>query len=329
MTETEFTAARPPKRYTALQFNAWRARWASIDPEDALKAPPFGKTEDGLLDFRGFRLCRPEARRKAILNRTLLRGCDFTAAILAETISEHAVIENCIFDYTDMNEFGDYGSNFTNCRFFRCEWQAGAIGYDTNKSQRGEYQSRYMNCHFENVKLTKTSIGDPHFFGCSFIFKKLSGIDFGCSFFVNCRFEGAFQDLTFRGKYHDEHDTARKGDPQFVGFLDVSFEKAALQWFTLRDGFPVRSTKMPNDGSAFIADLRKLCQDQHALANRLPDQRSRAVMADYLDIECGVAERQPLGIVSRYDLFESFDKGEEALIPPAYDLLKQSYAVTL
>lgn len=324
---TEFSASRPPKRYTAKQFTVWRERWAGIDPDEALKTQPFGKTEEGLFDFRGFRLCLPGARRKAMLKYATIKGCDFTAGILAETISEHSVFQDCVFDYTDMNDFGDYGCTFTNCRFYRCEWTMGAIGFDLNTSKRGEYQSRYVNCHFENVKLTKTSIGDPHFVGCSFVFKKLSGVDFGCSGFVNCRFEGAFQDLTFRGQYSNKEYTARKGDPQYAGFTNVSFEKAALQWFALRDEFPLRSVEMPEDGSAFTANMTKLCRDQHEIPSKLPDQRSRKVVADYLDIECGVAKRQPIGILSRYDLFESFDKGEEALIPLVYDLLKQGYEI--
>ncbi|MGE4481421.1 hypothetical protein [Acidocella sp.] len=324
---TEFSASRPPKRYTAKQFTAWRERWAGIDPDEALKTQPFGKTEEGLFDFRGLTVRKPGLGPFKVFRHAQFKLCDFTAGTLATTHVEHSVFQDCVFDYANMNNFGDYGNTFTNCRFYRCEWQAGAIGYDSNKSKRGEYQSRYVNCHFENMKMTRTVIGDPYFVGCAFVFKKLRGVDFGCSGFVNCRFEGAFQDLTFRGKYSDTSDTARKGDPQYAGFTNVSFEKAVLQWFTLRDGFPLRSVKMPEDGSAFIAYIPRLYQDQQAIVERLSDQRSKTAVADYLNIKCDPTGRRLEGIVSRYDLFDCFGKGEEALIPPLYDLLKQGYEI--
>ncbi|MGE4482860.1 hypothetical protein [Acidocella sp.] len=221
----------------------------------------------------------------------------------------------------------DKGNIFTNCRFYRCEWQVGSIGTDWNNSKRGEYQSRYVSCCFENVKLTKTGFGDPRFVNCTFVFKKLSGLDFGCSGFVNCRFEGAFQDLTFRGQYSNKEYTARKGEPQYAGFTNVSFEKTALQWFALLDGFPLRSVKRPEDGSAFLADMPWLCREQKVIMSKFSDQRSKEVLSRYLNIDCGAAERQPVSILSRYDLFESFAKGEEALILPVYALLKQEYEI--
>lgn len=326
---SEFSVSRPPKRYTARQFTAWRERWDGIDPSEALRTRPFGMTEDGLFDFRGFRLCPPDARRKASLNHAVLKGCDFTAGFLAETIAEHSTFQGCVFDYTDINNFSDKGNTFSDCRFYRCEWQVGSIGTDWNTSKSGDYQSRYMNCHFENVKLTKTSFGDPHFICCVFIFKRLSGVDFGCSGFVNCRFEGAFQDLTFRGQYSNEETTARKGKPEFAGFTDVSFEKAALQWFTLRTDFPMRSVKMPEDGSAFIVDAPRLCREQHEIPDGLADPRSKEIVANYLGTTCLYAKDLRADIISRYDLFESIEKGEEALIPPIYDLLRQRYEISV
>jgi uncharacterized protein YjbI with pentapeptide repeats len=325
---TDLSPDRPPKRYSPKQFTAWRERWAGTEPDEALKTQPFGKTEDGLIDLRGFRLCPPQARRKASLNHAVIKGIDFTAGFLAETIAEHSVFQDCVFDYTDMNNFSDKGNIFTNCRFYRCEWQAGSIGTDWNTSKRGEYQSRYVNCHFENIKLTRTSIGDPHFVGCSFVFKKLSTIDFGCSGFVNCRFEGMFQDITFRGQYEDEDYTARKGKPEFAGFTNVSFEKAALQWFTIRDGFPFQSVKMPADGSAFIADMVKLSQDQQAIIGQLSNQRSQQILADYFNVVCRRIDTKPVDIFSRYDLFECIEKGEEDLIPTIYHLLKSGYEIS-
>ncbi|MCF3946962.1 hypothetical protein AiwAL_09580 [Acidiphilium sp. AL] len=325
---TELSASRPPKRHTAKQFTEWRERWAGIDPDEALRTQPFGRTEDGLFDLRGLRLCPPDARRKKSLNHAVFKSCDFTAGSLAETVAEHSVFQDCVFDYADMNDFGDYGCTFINCRFYRCEWQVGAIGFDYNTSKKDEYQSRYINCHFENIKLAKTSIGDPQFVNCVFVFKKLSGVDFGCSGFVNCRFEGAFQDLTFRGKYSDEKDTARKGVPELAGFTEVSFEKAALQWIDVRAEFPFRSVRMPADGSAFIADMPKLCQEQQVIAGQLSDQRSQEILANYLDVGCLRIDTQPQDIISRYDLFECCEKGEEALVGPIYDLLKQSYEIS-
>lgn len=260
------------------------------------------------------------------LDHAVFRSCDFTAASLAETNAEHSVFQDCVFDYVDMNNFGDYGSTFTNCRFHRGEWQVGAIGFDTSGSARGEYQSRYVNCHFENVKLTKTVFGDPHFINCSFVFKKLSGVDFACSGFVSCRFEGAFQDLTFRGAY-DPEDCVRKGKPEFAGFTDVSFEKAALQWIDVRGGLPFRSVKMPADGSAFTADLPKMCKERASILDQTADGRPRELIARYLEITCRFAHEQPVDIISRYDLIESAGKGEEATAAAIYDTLRRGYEI--
>lgn len=324
----ELYASRPPKRYTAKQFTAWRERWTGIDPDEALRTQPFGKTEDGLFDLRGLTVRKPGRGPFKVFKYALFKSCDFTAGSLATTNAEHSVFQDCVFDYTDMNNFGDYGNTFTNCRFFRCEWQVGAIGFDYSTSKKGEYQSRYVNCHFENVKLAKTVIGDPQFLSCVFVFKKLSEVDFKCSGFVNCRFDGAYQDITFRGKYPDEKDISRKGKPDHAGFTNVSFEKAALQWFTMRDGYPFRSVMMPEDGSAFIVDKPRLCREQQEVTSKLPDQRSKDILANYLDIGCLRADTQPVDIISRYDLFECCEKGEEALVGPIYDLLKQGYEIS-
>ncbi|MDD2876135.1 MAG: hypothetical protein PHT60_02790 [Acidiphilium sp.] len=321
---TDFLPNRPPKRYTAKQFTDWRARWTGIDPDEALRSRPFGTTEDGLFDFRGLTITDPNARRKRSLHRALFKSCDFTAGSLAETISEHGSFDTCVFDYTDLNNFSDKGNIFQNCRFYRGEWQTGGIGTDWNTSTRGEYQSRYTNCHFENIKLTKTSIGDPQFINCSFVFKKLSGIDFRCSGFIACRFIGAFQDLTFRGAY-DPEDRTRKGDPEFAGFTDVSFEQAALQWIDLRGGFRFRSVKMPTDGSAFTADLPRLCRDRTTVLDRMTEQRPRELAARYLDINCRFAPEQQIDIISRFDLTDCAEKGEEAIADTLYNMLKNDY----
>lgn len=266
---------------------------------------------------------------KKTLGYAVFKACDFTAGSLAETIGEHSVFQDCVFDYVDFNNFSDKGNTFTNCRFYRGEWQVGAIGTDWNNSARGEYQSRYVNCHFENVKLTKTVFRDPHFVNCSFVFKKLSGVDFECSGFVGCRFEGAFQDLTFRGEYSNKETSARKGKPEFAGFADVDFEKAALQWFTIRGGFPFHAVKMPADGSACIVDLPRMCRDRQAILDMLPDPRSKEVAARYLKLCEVYAYGKAADIVSRYDLIESFEKGEEALAENVYDLLKRGYEISV
>lgn len=319
-------ADRPAKRYTAKQFTEWRARWSGIEPDEALRNPPFGTTEDGLLDFRGITLNNPQARRKRTLEHARFKSCDFTAASLAETISEHGSFDTCTFDYTDLNDFDDKGNLFQNCRFYRGEWQVGGIGTSWNTATRGEYQSRYINCHFENIKLAKTTIGDPQFIDCNFVFKKLSGLDFGCSGFVACRFIGAFQDLTFRGTYEREDDRARKGHPEFAGFTDVSFERAALQWIDDRDGFPLRALTMPADGSAFTADRPRLCTDRETVLSHLADEPSRRIFARYLDVICSRKFMQPFKIVSRFDLIECAETGEESFVDTLYTTLKSTYA---
>lgn len=320
---------RPAKRYTAKQFTEWRARWSGIEPDASLRSPPFGTTEDGLLDFRGFTLNDPNAPRMRSLKHAQFKSCDFTAASLAETISEHGSFDTCTFDYTDLNNFADKGNLFQNCRFYRGEWQVGSIGTSWNTATRGEYQSRYINCHFENIKLTKTTIGDPQFIDCSFVFKKLSGIDFGCSGFIACRFIGAFQDLTFRGAYESREDRARKATPEFAGFTDVDFTQAAVQWFDMRGGFRCKAVRMPADGSAFTADLPRLCGDRVALLERTGDPALHKLAAQYLDIYCRFADEQPIQILSRFDLIESAkNSGEtDASLPDTlYTILKSTYA---
>jgi len=317
---------RPAKRCTAKQFTEWRARWSGIEPDDALRNSPFGTTEEGLLDFRGLTMRKPGPGFFKTFNHAQFKGCDFTAASFAETNCYHCIFQDCVFDYTDLNNFGDYGCNFTNCRFHRGEWQVGAIGFGSNTATRGEYQSRYINCHFENIKLNKTGIGDPQFIDCSFVFKKLSGIDFGCSGFVACRFIGAFQDLTFRGTYTREDERARKGTPEFAGFTDVSFEHAALQWIDHRDGFPVHVVTMPADGTAFTADRPRLCADRETLLASLADEPSRRILTNYLEIICSRQIMQPLKIISRFDLTECAEKGEDSAVDTLYNILKSTYA---
>jgi len=321
-------ADRPAKRYTAKQFTEWRARWSGIEPDEALRNPPFGTTEDGLLDFRGITMRKPGLGWLKKFNHAQFKMCAFTAASLAETNCSLCIFQDCVFDYTDLNNFRDYGCHFTNCRFYRSEWQVGAIGFDTSSATRGEYQSRYINCHFENIKLTKTVIDDPQFIDCNFVFKKLIGLDFGCSGFVACRFIGAFQDLTFRGTYERENDRTRKGHPEFAGFTDVSFERAALQWFDMRGGFRCDHLRMPSDGSAFTADLPRLCADRASLLERMNDPPLHKIASRYFDLYCRFADEQKIQIVSRFELIEiASNAGEpDTLADTLYATLKSTYA---
>ncbi|WP_235703543.1 hypothetical protein [Acidiphilium iwatense] len=74
---TDLSPSRPPKRYSPKQFTAWRERWTGIEPDEALRTQPFGKTEDGLFDLRGLTICPPQPGEK----------CDWTMPCSGHAIS--------------------------------------------------------------------------------------------------------------------------------------------------------------------------------------------------------------------------------------------------
>ena len=238
---------------------------------------------------------------------------------------EHCLFENCIFDRAVMSQLSEKGSTFTACAFVGTDMRYASLGSDWNNSKPGEFESVYRDCMFQDMKLAKLLVEDPIFLNCRFVFKRLKTVGWECAGFWGCRFEGAFEDMQFRGEYYSDNSRLRKGHPQKAGLHATSFRDAKLRFIDLRDGYPVETVEMPADGEAFIADFNRIVAELDQIATACPDDTARALLAHYVSISRSSKEAQRRTIISRYDMFRPHEPENEAAGTWVYRYLKEHY----
>jgi uncharacterized protein YjbI with pentapeptide repeats len=245
--------------------------------------------------------------------------CDFSGADCSELTVDQCSFTDCVFDRADMSHFSEHGCTFSTCSFVRADWRHAAIGFAWNNVPPGAYRSAYRDCLFEEIRFARTSFWSPVFTNCRFVFKRLKTIDFNAGGFWGCHFEGAFEDITFRGAYYADSKSPR---PPEAGLHLVSFRKAALRWINTTTGCAMDRVDMPEDGSAFLCDVRRLVAERNQMMASCPDDVTREMADLYLDIVKVGADKQPIIVTSRYDLGERDTAAQAAVL---YDMLKARY----
>jgi len=283
------------------------ARWQGQDVA-TLERSPFGRTEEGLADFRNAPLA-PLRQIEGIA----LADADFSGADCSNLRLRAARFTNCKFDAANFSGVSEQGSAFDGCSFVRTDWRAGHIGAD---------HSQFRRSVFDSLKLAKTNFYNARFEQCRFA-GTWKGVDFNTSGFWGCRFAGRFQDIMVRGDYLYASERARRGKPRDTGLHDVSFADAELHWIGLAGGCVAEHVEMPHSGDAFLCDLARLLREEAALLDGIVFEMQRA-LKKYIDvIRPGPAREglasQPLVIVSRYDLVSL---SNEATGGDAYERLR-------
>ena len=283
------------------------ARWQGQDLA-TLERSPFGRTQEGLEDFRNAPLA---AVRQ--LEGIALADSDFSGADCSNLRLRAARFTNCKFDATNFSGVSEQGSAFDGCSFVRTDWRAGHIGAD---------HSQFRRSVFGSLKLAKTNFYNARFEQCRFT-GTWTGVDFNTSGFWSCRFAGRFEGIMVRGDYLYASERARRGKPRDTGLHDVSFADAELHWIGLADGCVLEYVEMPRSGEAFICDLAWLMRERESLLAAVADSAVREALARYLEVIGYGAERQPQYIVSVKDL-----RAPEPAAQAAYALL-QRFAIAI
>lgn len=175
------------------EIRALRERWGqcrnfSLRNSLAVSGPahPFGKTECGLEDYRGFMI--NESLHKMTLEGidfsycTLGKGqfvsnvrrCLFVGAAIEGNIGE--TFEDCDFSHTNLRNAILRGA-FTQCLFVRA-----------NLSLVRSSQAMFAGCTFDDANMRKGSLFGCRFVRCSFVATKFGSGSLADSVFEDCRF---------------------------------------------------------------------------------------------------------------------------------------------
>jgi uncharacterized protein YjbI with pentapeptide repeats len=213
------------------------SRWGNLETIN-LPDSPFGATEEGHSDFRGFAFLR-----KSEIKAFKLENCDFSYANFTKRWIQGTTFNHCVFDNAVLSEISDHTNRFTHCTFRKTNFKKAALGFKA---------SRFTNCLFEGCDFTGSIFSNAIFKNCTFIENKLKSVDFQVSGFWDCSFTGVLSDLTFRGQYQYKDQKERDPFPQEVGLHRVDFTEAVMSHIALRNNCPIDNLKLPNDGSAFM-----------------------------------------------------------------------------
>ncbi|MEU4805582.1 pentapeptide repeat-containing protein [Actinosynnema sp. NPDC023587] len=131
-------------------------------------ASPFGRTPEGLVDYRGLRLTEP-------IRHARVAGVDFTAVALGGGGQLDSDFTSCVFDQAVLR--GTYvGRSFTRCSFRRA-------GLD-----RCRLPASFTDCSFAGARLRGVVASGRTFTRCDFTGADLHGSHFDHCAFVDCRF---------------------------------------------------------------------------------------------------------------------------------------------
>lgn len=195
---------------------------------------PFGRTAEGLIDWRGLPLSE----------RLKVKGARFASADLSMSVIRNVWFENCVLEGlrledADMSQMADHGNRITNCLFRGAILRDSAIGYGG---------SRFEHCVWEEAQFGGAVFIRAEFDGCIFRSCDINGVDFNGSSFSACQFIGEIRDVWFRGGFGLRSDEEAFGAPRTNTMTGVSFEECTMRSVTFSDGCNLEGVTLPRAG---------------------------------------------------------------------------------
>jgi uncharacterized protein YjbI with pentapeptide repeats len=154
-----------------IKLKSLQKRWSKSQVNEALSAlksgqtfvSPFGRTEEGLEDFRGLAIKDP-----VTLNATVFESIDLSQAIFSKILCICCNFSNCSFKGAKIMLLNN-GSVFKNIDFSSAALStSGAIG-----------QAGFVDCRFTSTIFTGGNFQEGIFERCDFTNAKLQNIEFG------------------------------------------------------------------------------------------------------------------------------------------------------
>lgn len=157
---------------------------------------PFGLTERGKIDFRGFPFREPSKYHH-------ISNIDFSYSHSLHEIVDgygmsrggsfsYTIIEDCVF--TDVEMPANLSEKFTDCDFSGATFESTIINgvfdrclFVKSKMKDVIGEMKFINCNFTKANLAKSSFHTCYFENCIFDDAKFSRTNISCSTFVNTR----------------------------------------------------------------------------------------------------------------------------------------------
>lgn len=175
-------------------IKALRDRWIelpAISLREALASPglqsPFGKTEAGHVDFRGYSVDES-------LHKMVVEGVDFSYCLLGASGQFAATVKSSLFVAASLE--GNLGTDFEDCDFssasLKESWLRGAFRRcafgRADMSSACSSQTEFDACCFDGANLRKSSFYECRFARCSFIGAEFGSGSLADSTFSDCAF---------------------------------------------------------------------------------------------------------------------------------------------
>ncbi len=158
---------------------------------------PFGVTENGKIDFRGFPFREP-SKYQFISNIDFSYSHSLHEIVDGYGMSQggsfiYTIMEDCVFIEAEMP--ANLSESFTDCDFSGAVFESTRISADFNschfvKSKMKDVLvsgKKFVNCDFTKSNLAKSSFYTCYFENCIFDDAKFSGTNISGSTFVNTR----------------------------------------------------------------------------------------------------------------------------------------------
>jgi uncharacterized protein YjbI with pentapeptide repeats len=262
---------------------------------------PFGHTKTGALDFRGVPF------RDGKLEHIAISNADFTSAQFYRLTLVNCTFHNCVFTSAVFLDSVVDACEFHQCDFRQADWRLALIGC---------HGTDFRRCLFDGVMLKDTGFFNAIFSEIDLRGEDCKHIDFAASGFWDCSFEGALEDVTFRGDYLFPYQEEISGTPRRSGLHNVSFERASLKWVAFTNGCALDNIILPADGCAIMCNVSQL----YRIGDILEDSsRKLIVFEEFLKIKSPSWKAQQKTIVSKNDLL---DIGGKEVGSDLYSIIK-------
>jgi len=219
-------------------------RWKGLNVSLSVGDEPFGRTAQGLKDFRAV----PLNSRGPLIELNFDR-CDLSFADISNVRLQDCTFRECLFSKTSFAHVKE-----RRCQFIGCHFK----GVDFRSASLGLWTSRFDHCVIEAPRIGRYGFINPIFEHCEFRGLNVSTADLGCSGFWDCSISGSLSDVILRGRDVLMGRLAGLESPRMTGLHNVDFSHARLSSFSLRHGCKFEGIKLPLSGCTFAYKSRVL-----------------------------------------------------------------------
>ncbi len=249
-------------------------RWNSVSKEHkylvingGLNAEnyPFGKTDEGKCDLRGFNFKElPESLGKdgSALNNVVFHNFDFSYSNFDQFKIANCQFVNCTFEVVYCRDLLDIENVFEHCQFHKVDFRRASIGVGN---------SRFENCTFKACNFMRCCFYSPQFRHVGFVDCNLREFEFGGASFEYCLFEGSMSHVLFKG----DDLKSRTNNPGYKKneMLEVSFENLDFYSIAFSDDCKLDHLKIKSDSNyILVKDFQFKCKELYEMRQQYTDE---------------------------------------------------------